>query len=69
MTDLENPIWYPMSSPGKAEKEGPLPSDEIKLMPVLQAKTSNWTVPLATKPDTSEEREEKIQKRKGKIKP
>lgn len=34
-------------------------------MPVLQAKTSNWTVPFTTKTDTSEKKtEEKIQKRK-----
>lgn len=34
-------------------------------MPVLQAKTFNWTVPFATRADTSEETEKKIPKRKG----
>lgn len=43
-------------------------SDEVKLMPVLQAKTSNWTGPFATVPDATVEIEEKIKKREGKVK-
>lgn len=43
-------------------------SDEVKLMPVLQAKTFNWTVPFATAPDATVEIEEKIKNRKWKVK-
>lgn len=68
MTDLENPIMISHGFTSKSQEKRPLPSDEIKLMPVLLDKTFNWTVPLATKSDTSEETEEKIQKRKCKIK-
>lgn len=43
-------------------------SDEVKLMPALQAKTSKWTAPFATAPDATVEIEEKIKKREGKVK-
>lgn len=60
MTDLESSIAISHEFTSKTRKKRLLPSDEIKFMPVLQAKTFNRTVPFAARSDTSEEKEEKI---------